>query len=220
MVMEAEKSELDILRTLRNRYEQRGYTFVAHPTGDLVPEFLRGFRPDALALSERESVVIEIKSRRSSDGPKGLAQIAERVSKQPNWKFEVYYAGDFPQPTYERPDDAEIAELLDEIKKLLESGFVRAAFVMAWGALEAITRALQSDKQGGSAPMLPSEIVEWLSSTGHVDSATGRLLRSTINMRNAVVHGDQAIDPEESELRIVYSTLRSLAEELKTKQTA
>ena len=40
MATETEKTEIDILRILRSRYEKMGYTFVAHPAGDLIPEFL------------------------------------------------------------------------------------------------------------------------------------------------------------------------------------
>jgi flagellar capping protein FliD len=225
MVTEAEKNEADILRTLRSRYERRGYTFVAHPTEDLIPEFLRGYRPDALAISERESVVIEIKTRRNPNNQKNLAQIAERVAGQPNWKFEIYYAGDFPRPIYERPNDAEISQLLEEIRGLRKAGFNRAALVMAWAALEAIARALRIEsngrsEHGGSGPMIPSEIVEWLSRTGHIDGPTGRLLRNIIKVRNAVVHGVQEVDLHEQELLVLYSTLESLVAQLRSKQTA
>jgi uncharacterized protein YutE (UPF0331/DUF86 family) len=220
MANATEKSEADILRTLRSRYERRGYTFIAHPAGDLVPPFLRGYRPDALAISDRESVVIEVKARRNPDSQKNLAQIAERVAGQPNWKFEIYYAGDFPRPVYEKPDEAEISQLLEEIRRLKDAGFNRAALVMAWAALEAIARAFHSDDATGSGPMIPSEIVESLSRAGYIDGPTGRLLRNMIKTRNAVVHGDQVADLQDHELLVLYSTLKSLLEELKTKQTA
>jgi uncharacterized protein YutE (UPF0331/DUF86 family) len=220
MATATEKNEADILRTLRNRYERRGYTFIAHPAGDLVPEFLRGYRPDALAISDRESVVIEVKARRSPDSQKNLAQIAERVAGQPNWKFEIYYAGDFPRPVYEKPSEAEVSQLLEEIRRLQDAGFSRAALVMAWAALEAIARAFRSENETGSGPMIPSEIVEWLSRAGYIDGPTGRLLRNMIKTRNAVVHGNQVADLRGHELQVLYSTLKSLLEELKTKQTA
>jgi uncharacterized protein YutE (UPF0331/DUF86 family) len=220
MVTEAEKNEADILRTLRSRYERRGCTFVPHPTGDLIPEFLRGYRPDALALSERDSVVIEVKARRTANSQKNLAQIAELVAKQPNWKFEIYYAGDFPRPVYDRPNEAEISRLLEEIRGLRKAGFDRAALVMAWAALEAIARALRSEGADASAPMIPSEIVEWLSRTGYIDNPTGRSLRHIIKARNAVVHGVQEIDLQDDELRELYSTVESLVKQLRSKQTA
>src|SRR3954447_18305828 len=169
MANATEKTEADILRTLRNRYEGRGYTFIARPTGNLVPSFLRGYRPDALAISDRESVVIEVKARRNPEGQKNLAQIAERVAGQPNWKLEIYYAGDFPRPVYGKPDEAEISRLLEEIRRLKDAGFSRAALVMAWAALEAVARAFRTDDETGSGPMIPTEIVESLSRAGYLD---------------------------------------------------
>jgi hypothetical protein len=215
METKTEKNEADILRTLRSRYERRGYTFIAHPTTDLIPEFLRGYRPDALALSEKGSVVIEIKAGRRSKGSQSLAQIAERVAGQPNWKFEIYYAGDFLRPVYGKPDPAAISQLLAEVRRLIEAGFDRPALVMAWAALEAIARALRGGVETATGPMIPSEIVEWLVRTGHVDSPTGRMLRQMIKTRNSVVHGDQVVDLQGHELLVLYTTLELLAEELR-----
>jgi uncharacterized protein YutE (UPF0331/DUF86 family) len=219
MVMETEKNEADILRTLRGRYEQRGYTFVAHPTDDLVPEFLRGYRPDALALSEKGSVIIEIKTTRNRASEKSLALIAERVAQHPDWKFEIYYAGDFPRPAYETPNVAAISQLLQEVQSLQRAGFDRAAVVMGWAALEAIARAVRSDGVGRSAPMIPSEIVEWLARTGYIDSPTSRILRQMIRKRDAIVHGDQTADLQTGELLVLISTLQLLAQELERKST-
>lgn len=211
---EAEKGEADILRTLRSRYERQGYTFVSHPTEDLLPDFLRGFRPDALAISSRGSVVIEVKTSRSSAGGKSLAQIAERVSAHPNWKFEVYYAGDFPRALYESPGDDVIRKLISEVKGLAKAGQTRASLVMGWAALEAITRSLRSGGEGRSGPMIPSEIVEWLTREGHIDNAKGRVLRQLIKKRNAVVHGDLSEILRPEDLNALLSTLDLLATEL------
>jgi len=41
-----------------------------------------------------------------------------------------------------------------------------------------------------------------------------------IKTRNAVVHGDTVADLEGHELQVLYSTLQSLVEELRNKQTA
>jgi hypothetical protein len=211
MATEAEKREADILRALRGRYEQRGYTFIAHPTHDLVPPFLRGYRPDALAISDKGSIVIEVKAARSSAAEKSLSRIAQLIAEQPNWKFEVYYGGDFTRPVYERPDRNEILQLVNEVRRLANAGFERAAIVMGWAALEAIARALRTESESASAPMIPSAIVEWLVSGGHVDAATGRILRHMVRTRNAIVHGDQKVEMHGHELLVLVSTLEALA---------
>ena len=39
-----------VLERLRETYEREGYEFFLQPSGDILPPFLRGFRPDAIAL--------------------------------------------------------------------------------------------------------------------------------------------------------------------------
>ena len=81
MVMQTNSAEYetDLLRALRPQYESKGYTFFIHPTSDLIPPFLRGYRPDAIAVSEKDNVVIEGEGSQSA----GKANVVFR--KSPNW---------------------------------------------------------------------------------------------------------------------------------------
>ncbi|QND73153.1 hypothetical protein [Tardiphaga robiniae] len=135
------KNEAEILRTLRSRFEREGYTFVPHPTKDMVPAFLGGYQPDALALSDKKSLVIEIKSRRSPSGDSRLAQLAERVKAAPGWDLHIVYAGDFSRPVYGKPSRNAVVELLNEVFDLYHKDLLRPALLMGWAALEAIARS-------------------------------------------------------------------------------
>jgi REase_AHJR-like len=216
MANTAEKSETDILRVLRSRYEKDGYTFVAHPTGELVPAFLGKYRPDALALSENESVVIEIKTRKGTSTEGTLAQIAKRVASQPNWKFRVYYTSDFSRPAFQPASKASVLDLVEEIEKLRKAGFVRASFVMAWTALEAFARLLHANESGADSAMIPSEIIEWLTQSGNIDPPVGRMLRSVVRTRNAVVHGDTSVEIKPHEMLIMKEALDVLKRQLES----
>lgn len=210
----AEKSEADVLRALRSRYERDGYTFVIHPTSELVPEFLGNYRPDALALSEQGSVVIEVKARRGSETDMRLSQVASRVSQHPNWKFEVYYAGDFLRPIYERPRKAALRQLVQQFADLQKASFPTAAFIVGWAALEAFARALYTGDDNGVRPMIPSEIIEALAQSGYISSASARRLRNTIKTRNAAVHGVPEVAVEPEDMLVLQETLQSLAAKL------
>ncbi|WP_404438076.1 hypothetical protein [Bradyrhizobium daqingense] len=211
METEAEKREADILRTLRGRYEQRGYTFIPHPTADLVPSFLRGYRPDAIAVSDKGSIVIEVKAAKTPAAQKSLQQIARLVADRPDWKLEIYYAGDFPRAAYQRPSPDEVSRLVEEVHSLIGAGFLRAAVVMGWAAIEAIVRGLRAGSESASAPMMPSASVEWLVSSGHLDPAAGRALRQMIRLRNAIVHGDQKLNMTGNETDVLVNALEGLA---------
>jgi hypothetical protein len=157
--------------------------------------------------------VIEVRLARSPSNQKSLAQIAQLVADQPNWKFEVHYAGDFPRAAYERPSPDEISHLVEEVRGLIGAGFYRAAVVMGWAAIEAIVRGLRAQTESASAPMMPSATIEWLVSSGHVDASIGRTLRQMIRLRNAIVHGDQKLNMTGDETTVLIDTLETLAKE-------
>ncbi|HZR89533.1 MAG TPA: hypothetical protein VFB02_22230 [Bradyrhizobium sp.] len=215
MVDLVEKAEADILRALRSRYEKEGFTFWPHPSRDIVPPFLGDYRPDALALSkDKGSVVIEIKARRAGSGDRQLAQIARLVEQQPGWTFRVYYAPNFSQPAYKAPSKAGVLGLVAEVKELQKAGFMRPAFLMAWSALEAFTRALHAREANSERPMMPSEMIGWLSQSGNIDAPTERMLRSMVRTRNALVHGDSSVEIEPYHMIAMISALDALKKEL------
>jgi REase_AHJR-like len=213
MTFAVDKTETEVLQALRSRYERDGYTFIVHPPSELLPPFLRGYLPDAIALSNKGNVIIEVRARRTPVGEKNLAQIAERVASNPGWRFDVFYGGSFSRHLYDPPSSIQISELIKEIDALRATGQERAAYVMGWAALEAITRALRSEDHGSLPPMIPSEIVEWLAQSGYLNSADQRLLRRSIQTRNLIVHG--GISPPEPEASaVLFSVLSKLVHEL------
>ena len=50
-----ERRESEVLRLLSRRFEEEGYTFLIHPTRELVPTFLKDYHPDAIAISPEGS---------------------------------------------------------------------------------------------------------------------------------------------------------------------
>jgi uncharacterized protein YutE (UPF0331/DUF86 family) len=182
--------ESEILRLLQGNYESEGYTFIPHPTSDLVPAFLKQYRPDALALSKKESVVIEVRARQSSLGDKQLAQIAAIVEKQPGWKFRVVYAGSIVSgDIFEKPSKEGLESEFSEIDELIEKDHLRAAMVLAWAGLEAATRTLPLPEASASRAVNPRQLVDCLTFAGFIDQERSRRLRQLVNVRNAVVHG-------------------------------
>jgi hypothetical protein len=219
MTLATEKTETEVLQALRGRYERDGYTFIAHPPRDLLPNFLKGYSPDAIALSDKGNVIIEVKARRTPSGEKNLAQIAERVASNPGWRFDVFYGGNFTRSLYEPPSSVEISRLLEEIEALSVGGQERAAYLMGWSALEALTRALRSEDDDPLPPMIPSEIIEWLARRGYLEPTDERLLRRSIQTRNSIVHGGSS-RPEPEAATTLYKVLGELARELRALDNA
>lgn len=202
-----------ILERLRERYEREGYRFFAYPIRDLIPPFLAGYRPDAIALREKGGIIIELKAGDSPSRDHRLAEIARRFEGQTDWTFKIFVDNQFNEPESlpEAASEDEIAVQLAEIDELTSSGHIRAAFVLGWAALEAATRRLlQKDAKWAERPMRPSDIPELLAHNGHVDQLDARRLRDLVALRNATLHGDLKRRVDREDVTLLQRTVRSL----------
>jgi uncharacterized protein YutE (UPF0331/DUF86 family) len=187
---EVQSRERRVLDALQQNYEARGFSFFKYPSRELIPEFLGDYTPDAIALGPNGNIVIEVKSSPRATAGFPAAQIAERFRNQSGWKFELIFAeeANFEDNSIPPASKELILRQLAEIRALAATGHERAAFILAWGALEAAARISLSGPL--HQPMTATSLVEFLEREGLVSSATARRLRNLINARNAIVHGD------------------------------
>ena len=87
-------SESPALASLRRAYEARGFTFLAEPPRDALPDFLGAYRPDAIARGPGGGIIIEVKRGGRAHRESALAEVARRVAGQEGWEFRV---GDRPE---------------------------------------------------------------------------------------------------------------------------
>lgn len=181
-----------LMGQLQKDAEKRGWKFYIHPQPQVIPEFLKDYRPDALGIGPDGGVVIEIKAREPKGQRESLAKIANLVESQKGWDFRVFYIS---SPVEARPDlsvptASELASGIAEARELLESGHERAALVIAWSLLEAIARLVTPEGEGNKArPFPPIQAVQTLAEMGYLEESDARRLRELTNLRNAVVHG-------------------------------
>jgi uncharacterized protein YutE (UPF0331/DUF86 family) len=181
-----------LLERLQKDAEKRGWKFYIQPPPQVIPEFLKGYRPDALAIGPDGGVAIEIMVGRREAQKESLAKIANLVEAQRGWEFRVFYVS---PPLEDRPDlsaptAGELASGIAEARALLESGHERAALVIAWSLLEAIARLVTpEDERTKARPLCPVQAVQTLAEMGYLEEADARRLRELTTLRNAVVHG-------------------------------
>jgi len=209
MKMQPEAREREILRMLKSHYENRGYSFVVHPSASIVPDFLKGHTPDALALKDLGGVVVEVVSDRGVATHR-LQALAKRFEGQRDWKLEVVTAStaDTFVPTITRD---EILAELEHICDLSAAGERRAGFLMAWAALEATARMLL--KRAGHSTdkaLVAEQIAELLTRHGFIDQTTSDQLRALIAARNSVAHGDLRRVVSRGDVDQVVSLVREL----------
>jgi hypothetical protein len=182
------------LRRIAKQYENEGYTVVMYPKGDQVPPFAAQLRLDMIAMRGDESVVVEVKPRRSdlADDPQ-LARIAERVNNQPGWRFDLVTLE--PETPVQRvaekaeePSAEQFQGLLERARTAQSVGLRDMAIVYAWAALEAAMRRLQDDAEL-YGKMTANELLRTLYSNGFISRPEFERARDAWAIRTQAVHG-------------------------------
>ena len=178
MMSEAQLLESNALQQLKRLSEERGLEFHMHPSRDLLPSFLAGHRPDAIARRpDGGGIIIEVKRQgtRSSDVP--LAEIAKRVAAEKDWEFRVIYVNpgaDMPTE-FGVPTREQIAARLDEVDALAKTGHRASALMLGWAVLEALARmAVAHDAVAASGPFTALQALQALAEEGYLESDAAR----------------------------------------------
>lgn len=189
----------EFLETLVSGYEAEGFSVFLHPTRDMLPAFMHGYEPDAIAAKEGKKIVIEIK-RDPNRRPERIEALQRMLASHPEWELRVYYIPSDPETgeEFQAPDIAQIDAALAEVNELKRAGHLRAALVMAWAALEAAGRILLP--RNLARPQPTRKLIEALASEGIVTPDEADSLRSAISLRNAATHGDFAVPVTEKEV--------------------
>lgn len=195
------------IEDLRAKYTEQGYTFIARPGQEQIPEFLGSYRPDAIALKPGTNVAIEIKRRINSSAEPSLMEIRRLFEGHPDWQFVISYGGNDPLTTTAIPpaSAADIRSRMEEVRSLATQGQRRAALVLGWSLLEAALHRLESEK--GKRPRTPGTVLETLATLGYLSPGIERKLRPLIALRNRIVHGDIYGEPSAEDLETVLSSI-------------
>lgn len=187
----AEKIALD---DAEPRLRRRGYKLIRKPSEEQLPDFLGGYRPDAIALGPSPSLVIEVKQRRSSSSDAQIRRIQQILKDRDDWQLDVIYISPVGVPL--RNIEREyIQKTIDDVRRLasLDS---RASLLLGWAVLEAVARSLEPDM--GKRSMSAGTLTDLLVSMGHLSQDDGALLRKLGQLRNEIAHGQVDQDPDES----------------------
>jgi uncharacterized protein YutE (UPF0331/DUF86 family) len=206
-------SEMEILSAVVPELEAQGYEVFLQPPDTILPQFFRGFRPDAVALSERKNLAIEI-ARETSTARQHLQELSSLIKEQPKWELRVFWV----TPTSSREalsvqPLASLTERIAEAKELLSEGHYGSALLVAWATFEAICRALMP--QSFTRPQTPARLIEVASSEGYVSPDEGDRLRSLAQLRNNFIHGNLDIPMNKEEIAFFIEILSGLEKSLK-----
>lgn len=184
--------ESQAIAKMADDYRRRGYNVVITPTGSDVPEFLAGYQPDIIARSPTESVVVEVKVGTRTSVAERFREIAERVNRQPGWRFSLVYVSPSEPDQLMEADPAPLPQLEQrarEADSLLQANQPDAAFLLYWSTLEGGLRLLGRRAQLPLENLPSSALIRELYSSGELSREEFDTLMRLLPVRNRLVHG-------------------------------
>lgn len=208
-VNSSQSAERQFLESLRPQYEDKGYEFVVGPSSSDLPEFFGTYQPDAIAVRTAHKVAIEVKSRSVPANEVSIQRIRRLFQGHPDWHLTIAYIGGEPVHVDSLPIEVPTSVLarLHEANDLVAVGHLRAAFVSAWSLLEASLNSVHpnADKR----PRTPGTVIQALAMNGNISSEAERSLRSLVQLRNRIVHGDLTAEPTKDDVAAVLDAVTS-----------
>jgi len=198
---------------IADKYRTEGYSVREAAGTGLVPkeiEHLRN-RIDLVAERDEEHVVVEVKRRDELYEISPLAAAVDQLP--PGWSYELIVyppAGvdDIPLEDGE-PGPDHVESLLTEAHELVDAGKPRAAFLVAWSAVETAMRTAALREQLEIEEGSPLFVLNTLCTNGIISQEEYDRLRQRLNERNRLVHGLPAPSQPE-DVRFMIDFVRQL----------
>ena len=183
----------EILEQVANRYRAEGYRVTVAAGRGVLPIEIYDLRDhvDLIAQKDGEYVAIEVKRRDQLYEISPLDMAVKQLL--PGWSYDlvVYPPGgvdDIPLEDGE-PDPEYVESLLSEAQQLLDFGKPRAAFLVAWSAIESTMRTAARHEKLNIEEGIPRFVLKTLYSNGVISYEDYVRLRRCLDQRNRLVHG-------------------------------
>jgi uncharacterized protein YutE (UPF0331/DUF86 family) len=204
------RGESDLLEAVLNRYEAEGFEVYTQPSASVLPAFMKGFRPDAIAVKGPKKIAFEIKY--SSSGSATLKEIQKLFSEHPDWELNVLYLSPRASTALSTISRNAIAQTITEVEQLRLAGQYSAALMLGWSALEATARSILPERL--DRPQPPGSLVEALANEGLLTPSEAPIVRRIASTRNAVAHGQLYPNPAPKRIDELISVLHTLSDML------
>lgn len=182
-------SEESPIYDIAEEYKQRGYRVSVLPPTSQLPKFLNKFRPDIIAESSNESVVIEVKSSNKVRGADYWKELSSVVQQHPGWRLELIVNN---TPKSRRPETLNktlIKERLQEGQDLSKKEMLAASLLITWSAVEAAMRLASKNHEIDLPDLRPATVISRLYSDGLLERSEYDFLLESMRIRNAAAHG-------------------------------
>lgn len=201
----------------------RGYDVLVEPPASELPEFVRAYRPDILARSGQESVVVEVTHLSSDPERQRIRAIARSMEQRPGWRFMLLVPeagkGASDRDIVEPLDVAQVRDLLNEARALARAGHSRSGLLIAWAGLEAAMRIAARANLVWNERADAWRLMRELVTEGLVSRDDYTRLTDWFRLRSAFAHGMQPAHALPTvDLDHAIEAMATLAEDLLAEQ--
>ena len=214
--METRNTEYSKVKQVARGYEKNGYKVIIEPHGADIPPFIKNYQPDLIAISEKDNVVVEVKSRTDLSTIERLKDIAEIINQKENWRFELIVTTSKKETNAESDKinvDLELSEIkknLLEVKNLSEQDLLSASFILCWANLESLSRQLLLEDKKSLKNKNPLSLIKTLFSFGYLTRIDYENLERLFRIRNQIVHGYKVANLDKESLSRLISITNKL----------
>lgn len=184
------------IKELATKLEDDGYKVTLNPDSNLLPPQLKGFRPDILAVRQKENLIVEVLSRPELVRTPDIRAVAQAIRQLPNWQFDVAIIAE--SPTEAPPNLLDEEEMYARLKisdEVANAGDNNAAFLLLWTILEAWLRYELISQSQPTRIESPLRLLKEALSNGLISEDEHKFLRELGNVRNHVAHGEVIKSP-------------------------
>ena len=208
MSVAASQTEAVILQMLVPNLEAEGFQVFLRPSRSILPSFMQGYLPDAVAVKADKKIAIEIKSDVGRAKPH-IQVLRDMFSRHQDWELRVIYASDqnAEQSIAILPRDL-IAGTLDRIMTIYDEAGAIPALLTGWSVFEAAARSLIPGDLGRPQPA--NRLLEILASDGYITPEEADALRILAHSWNTAAHGHLDVSITRDQVASLVSVTRTL----------
>lgn len=181
------------VRMLAKELEDDGYTVVMEPSPDRLPFALEGgYVPDLLATKADENLLVEVKSRRTSDVMQRYRNVVNTVKAHPGWRFLIKTFADAAlireKSSLSLTDLEEIRRYFAKAQGVVSSGHPELAIPYFWNAIVALLRHKAARAGIAFSELSDRSLVNQLYTLGELSAEQHAALMGWHTLRNRAVH--------------------------------
>lgn len=204
------EQERDIIQQLIPQLEEEGYAVYIEPSSQLLPAFLKGFRPDAIAIGSKSkrNLAIEVLVE-GSFSQKKQDRLIKSFEGVDDWELRTFFVRPVTQKAgLPSVSIGAIEKAIDDIYTLVATRSMKPALLMSWATFEALGRNILPEKF--ALAQTPGRLIEVLAGEGYITPDEADVLRRLALQRNALIHGGLDTTIEERDVIDFLGLLKNL----------